>query len=70
MPHAEVALLILYLVQVALLLWIGAGFLPGPDLYGRGRDGPFGPPPAQIRTSGITASGSYLGYLASKRTFG
>jgi len=26
--------------------------------FGRGRDGPFGPPPAQIRTSGITASGS------------
>jgi hypothetical protein len=37
---------------------------------GRGRDGPFGPRPAQIRTSGTTASGSYLGCLASKRTFG
>jgi putative transposase len=28
----------------------------------RGRDGPFGPPPAQIRTCRITAYGSYLGY--------
>ena len=27
----------------------------------RGRDGPFGPPPAQIRTGGFTAYGSYLG---------
>ena len=30
------------------------------DSDSRGRDGPFGPPPAQIRTSGITASGSCL----------
>ena len=29
--------------------------------HGYGRDDPFGPPPAQIRTSGITASGSCLG---------
>ena len=28
---------------------------------GRGRDGPFGPPPAQIPASGTTALGSYLG---------
>ena len=28
---------------------------------GRGRDGPYGPPPAQIPTSGTTALGSYLG---------
>ena len=27
----------------------------------RGRDGPYGPPPAQIRTCGTTASGSCLG---------
>jgi hypothetical protein len=27
----------------------------------RGRDGPFGPPPAQIRTCRTTAYGSYLG---------
>ncbi len=27
----------------------------------RGRDGPCGPPPAQIRTCGTTAYGSYLG---------
>jgi len=27
-------------------------------------------PPAQIRTCRITAYGSYLGYLASKRRFG
>jgi hypothetical protein len=29
---------------------------------GCGRDGPFGPPPAQIRTCGTTAYGSCLGY--------
>lgn len=39
-------------------------------LNGRGRDWPYGQPPAQIRTCGITASGSYLGCLASKRTLG
>ena len=33
---------------------------------GRGRDGPFGPPPAQIPASGTTGLGSYLGFLASK----
>jgi hypothetical protein len=31
--------------------------------WSRGRDGPFGPPPAQIRTCGTTAYGSYLGYV-------
>jgi hypothetical protein len=30
-------------------------------LWVRGRDGPFGPPPARIRTRGITSYGSYLG---------
>jgi hypothetical protein len=29
-----------------------------------------GPPPAQIPASGITALGSYLGYVAAKRTSG
>jgi hypothetical protein len=28
------------------------------QFYGRGRDGDYSPPPAQIRTSGITACGS------------
>jgi hypothetical protein len=28
---------------------------------GRGRDGDFSPPPAQIRTCGFPAYGSYLG---------
>jgi hypothetical protein len=37
---------------------------------GRGRDRDCSRPPAQIRTCGATASGSYLGCLASKRTFG
>jgi hypothetical protein len=36
----------------------------------RGRDGHRWPPPAQIRTSGIPASGSYLECLTAKRTFG
>jgi hypothetical protein len=31
-------------------------------LFDRGRDGPLGPPPAQIRASGITALGSHLGF--------
>ena len=35
-----------------------------------GRDGPFGPPPAQIRTCSITAYGSYRWCLASKRAQG
>jgi hypothetical protein len=30
----------------------------------------FGPPLAQIPASGITALGSYLGYVAAKRTSG
>ena len=34
------------------------------QIGGRGRDGPYGPPPAQIRTGGITAYGSYVGYFA------
>jgi hypothetical protein len=37
-------------------------------LYGRGRDHPYGRPPAQIPASGTTALGSYLGCLAKKRS--
>ena len=36
----------------------------------RGRDGHWWPPPAQIRTCPIKASGSYLGCLTSKLTSG
>src|ERR1700738_3096902 len=36
----------------------------------RGRDGHYGPPPAQIRTGPTKASGSYLGCLTSKRSSG
>src|SRR5262245_51113579 len=36
-------------------------------ITGRGRDGPCEPPPAQIRTCGTTASGSYFGCLARLR---
>ena len=32
------------------------------DLFGRGRNGSHLPPPAQIRTCGITAYGSCLGF--------
>ncbi|MGA2329078.1 MAG: hypothetical protein ABSH05_22665 [Bryobacteraceae bacterium] len=32
-------------------------------MFGRGRDGPCGPPPARIRTSGVTAYGSCLTQL-------
>jgi hypothetical protein len=43
----------------------GFGFIDtggSKDLFfRRGRDGPFGPPPAQIPASGTTALGSYLG---------
>ena len=38
--------------------------------YVRGRDGHCWPPPAQIRTSGIPASGSYLECLTAKRALG
>lgn len=38
--------------------------LPESRMIGRGREGPCGPPPAQIRTCSITAYGSYFGCLA------
>ena len=38
--------------------------------FGRGNNHPFGWPPAQIPASATNALGSYLGCLASKRTFG
>ncbi|WP_350445336.1 MerR family DNA-binding transcriptional regulator [Proteus mirabilis] len=37
---------------------------------GRGRNGHYWPPPAQIRTCATNASGSYLGYLAKNRCSG
>src|ERR1700675_2106172 len=36
----------------------------------RGRDAHYWAPPAQIRTSGLPAYGSYLGCLTAKRMFG
>ena len=39
-------------------------------MSGRGRDRPYGRPPAQIPACGITALGSYLGCVAAKRTSG
>jgi hypothetical protein len=48
----------------------GSGTLSSPlslsPERGRGRDGHCWPPPAQTRTCGITAYGSYRGYMASK----
>jgi hypothetical protein len=38
--------------------------------FGRGRDSDYSPPPAQTRAGTASAHGSYLGYLASKRTLG
>ena len=35
-----------------------------------GRDGPFEPPPARIRTCVVNAYGSYIGCVASKRAHG
>ena len=43
---------------------------PCPKKMGRGRDIARATPPAQIRASGITAHGSYLGYSALKRCSG
>jgi hypothetical protein len=40
---------------------------PQPEIQGRGRDAGCPAPPAQIRTSGIPAYGSYLGCIASNR---
>src|ERR1700735_264264 len=37
---------------------------------GRGRDRPYGRPPAQIPACGTTALGSYLGCVAAKRSWG
>ena len=37
------------------------------DYYGRGRDSGYPEPPAQIPAGGITAPGSYLECLASKK---
>ena len=48
--------------------WSVSGCRPPCSTRGRGRERPFGRPPAQIRTCGITAYGSYLGCLAKKRT--
>ena len=56
------------MLELGLFPRLSPRFLKSPSC-GRGRDGPYGPPPAQIRTCGTTAYGSYLGYLAKKRTF-
>src|SRR6516165_3361677 len=44
--------------------------LPPPSLGDRGRDAHCWTPPAQIRTCGFPAYGSYLGWLTAKRTLG
>jgi len=40
------------------------------ESFGHGRNGPFGPPPVQIRTCRFPASGSYLGCVTAKRALG
>src|SRR5208337_476573 len=44
--------------------------LPAAADQSRGRDRPYGRPPAQIPACGITALGSYLGCVAAKRASG
>ena len=43
---------------------------PAGGALSRGRDRPYGRPPAQIPACGITALGSYLGCVAAKRASG
>src|SRR5262249_36154521 len=56
---------------LACFLFAGKGPRHGPSPTnwpdGRGRDGGCPPPPAQIRTGGITAYGSHLGLMAERR---
>ena len=56
---------------------ISAGLAANPRAWrwssarlGRGRDGRYRPPPAQIRASAPNAHGSYLGWVDAKRTSG
>jgi hypothetical protein len=51
-------------------LMIADDFLQDCGKLCRGRDRPCGRPPAQIPACGITALGSYLGWLAAKRASG
>ena len=49
---------------------IGYGLMTGMNETDRGREHHCWCPPAQIRTSPIRASGSYLGCLTAKRSLG
>ena len=51
-------------IAAALFHWLlsFSGYL-AVDFFGRGRDGSYLPPPAQIRTCGTTAYGSCLGFV-------
>ena len=55
--------------RACLLRGLALVFSPTPTDY-RGRDAGRPAPPAQIRTCGATAYGSYRGCMASKRTLG
>src|ERR1700731_2825028 len=48
----------------------GRSWLCPAFAFGRGRDADCSAPPAQTRAGAFNAHGSYLGYLASKRSVG
>lgn len=58
----EAAFTEMELVALGVMLAAKYSYAAG-QLEGRGRDGSYLPPPAQIRTCGTTAYGSCLGYV-------
>jgi hypothetical protein len=57
--------------RVRVVVFIESRFVvEGVSVFDRGRDRPYGRPPAQIPACGTTALGSCLGCLSSKRASG